>query len=48
MKFWKSMKIYLKHLFTGKINGVDMWKYFNEFDDKYKNNDSNVTFIIEH
>ena len=43
----KSMKIYLKHMFPKKINGVGWWDHFKEFGNDFKDPESNATFIFE-
>jgi hypothetical protein len=42
-----SMKEYLKKMFDKKVNGVDWWKHYPEFDDNYENKEDNITFILE-
>lgn len=42
----ESMKIYLAHLFKGKINNIGWWNYFEELISESSAN-SNATFIIE-
>lgn len=42
-----TMQNYLKKMFPKKINGVDWWKHFPEFDKNFNDQTSNSMFIFE-